>query len=51
MSATKTDKREKVAIWLEIKQLEALRKRQKRDGVPVSEQVRRAIAEALKRNV
>ena len=46
MSKTLTNKtkdREKVAIWLNNEQLKTLRMIQERDGVPIAEQIRRAV--------
>jgi Ribbon-helix-helix domain len=42
-SATKTDAREKIAVWLENAQLKTLRVISERDGVPIAEQIRRGI--------
>jgi hypothetical protein len=47
--AIKTDSREKVAIWLDDKQLAELREIQQTEDVPVSASVRRAINEFLER--
>lgn len=43
-----TDTREKIALYLDRTDLEALRGIQKRLGVPVSESVRRAVAAYLR---
>lgn len=41
--ATKTEDREKIAIWLDNDQLKALREIQQVDGVPVVVSIRKAI--------
>ena len=41
--ATKTEDREKIAIWLDNDQLKALREIQQTDGVPVVVSIRKAI--------
>jgi hypothetical protein len=46
-SKTKTEDREKVAIWLDRPDLEALRNIQKEIGVPISEQIRRFVHSGL----
>ena len=46
---TKTATRERVAVWLELPDLDALRALYTRVGVPVSESIRRAVAEHVKR--
>jgi hypothetical protein len=42
-STTKTDEREKIAVWLENAQVKALRGIADRDGVPIAEQIRRGV--------
>jgi hypothetical protein len=46
---TKTQDREKYAIWLDLGDLRQLREYQAKIGVPVSESIRRAIKAYLKR--
>ena len=48
-SATKTDKREKIAVWLEKRQLAQMRKIQETQDVPIAAQIRRAVDEYLER--
>ncbi len=47
---TKTASREKLAIWIDLPDVAKLRALQERIGVPVSESVRRAVAEYLKKD-
>jgi hypothetical protein len=49
-SKTKTADREKIALWLDRPSLDALREIQRDIGVPVSEQIRRAVAAYLQKN-
>jgi hypothetical protein len=49
-SKTKTADREKIALWLDRPSLDALREIQQDIGVPVSEQIRRAVAGYLEKN-
>jgi hypothetical protein len=49
-SKTKTADREKIALWLDRPSLDALREIQRDIGVPVSEQIRRAVAGYLEKN-
>jgi hypothetical protein len=49
-SKTKTADREKIALWLDRPSLDALREIQQDIGVPVSEQIRRAVSAYLERN-
>jgi hypothetical protein len=44
-----TGKREKVAVWLDHHLMAALREYQVKVGVPVSESIRRAIAEYIRK--
>jgi len=46
---TKTDKREKIAVWLEKHQVAKMRKIQENEDVPIAAQIRRAIDEFLER--
>jgi hypothetical protein len=48
-SATKTDKREKIAVWLEKTQIAKMRKIQENEDVPIAAQIRRAVDEFLER--
>jgi hypothetical protein len=48
-SSTRTNDREKYAIWLDKQDLAKLRAHQDKIGVPVSESVRRAVKEYLKK--
>ena len=48
-SVTKTKDREKYATYLDRKHLDFLRKHQEQVGVPVSESIRRAIAEYVEK--
>ena len=48
-SATKTDKREKIAVWLEKRQLAQMRKIEETQDVPIAAQIRRAVDEYLER--
>lgn len=48
LSATKTETREKIAIWLEHDLMAALRKIQEEHGTPISESIRRILREGLK---
>jgi hypothetical protein len=48
-TATKTDKREKIAVWLNKDQIRKMRKIQETDDVPLAAQIRRAIDEFLER--
>jgi hypothetical protein len=47
---TKTENREKLAVWIDLPDLAKLRALQERVGVPVSESIRRAVAEYLKKD-
>jgi len=47
ISKTRTMNREKVAIWLDRPDLEALREIQKKIGVPIAEQIRRLVHSGL----
>jgi hypothetical protein len=47
-STTKTKNREKYAVYLDRGDLERLREYQEQIGVPVSESIRRAVAEYVK---
>ena len=47
LGTTKTAEREKIALWLDRPDLDALREIQKGIGVPVSEQIRRAVSSYL----
>jgi len=49
MTATKTDRREKIAVWLNKDQIAKLRKIQEQEDVPIAAQIRRAIDEFLER--
>ena len=46
---TKTDKREKIAVWLEKRQIAQMRKIQENEDVPIAAQIRRAVDEFLER--
>jgi hypothetical protein len=48
-SKTKTADREKIALWLDRPSLDTLREIQQNIGVPVSEQIRRAVAGYLEK--
>ena len=48
-SVTKTGKREKIAVWLENRQIAMMRKIQENEDVPIAAQIRRAVAEYLER--
>jgi hypothetical protein len=48
-SATKTETREKIAVWLENHQMKALRSIADKDGVPIAEQIRRGVELWLER--
>jgi|HubBroStandDraft_4_1064222.scaffolds.fasta_scaffold2042068_1 hypothetical protein len=49
-SKTKTAGREKIALWLDRPSLDALREIQRDIGVPVSEQIRRAVTAYLEKD-
>lgn len=49
-SKTKTADREKIALWLDRPSLDTLREIQQEIGVPVSEQIRRAVTAYLEKN-
>jgi hypothetical protein len=49
-SKTKTADREKIALWLDRSSLDTLREIQQDIGIPVSEQIRRAVAAYLEKN-
>jgi hypothetical protein len=49
-SKTKTADREKIALWLDRPSLDTLREIQQDIGVPVSEQIRRAVTAYLQKN-
>jgi hypothetical protein len=48
-SAIKTGEREKIAVWLDHDQLAKLREIQRREDVPVSSMIRRAINDLLRK--
>jgi hypothetical protein len=47
ISKTKTADREKIAVWIDRPDLDALRNIQKEIGVPISEQIRRFVRSGL----
>jgi hypothetical protein len=49
-SKTKTADREKIALWLDRPSLDTLREIQHEIGVPVSEQIRRAVTAYLEKD-
>ena len=49
-SKTKTADREKIALWLDRPSLDSLREIQQDIGIPVSEQIRRAVTAYLEKN-
>ena len=49
-SKTKTADREKIALWLDRPSLDALREIQQGIGIPVSEQIRRAVTAYLQKD-
>jgi hypothetical protein len=49
-SKTKTADREKIALWLDRPSLDTLREIQRDIGVPVSEQIRRAVTAYLEKD-
>ncbi len=48
-STTKTEDREKIAVWLDKPQITKMRKIQETEDVPIAAQIRRAIDEFLER--
>jgi len=49
-SKTKTADREKIAVWLDRSSLDTLREIQQDIGVPVSEQIRRAVTAYIEKD-